>query len=127
MNLMSALISELAIDVNSVRHAALQNRAAIDFLLLAWGHGCEDFEGMCCMNLSDHSKSIHKQLKQLKDLAKDLKREKVPHWLRGLLSGWGITRWLQELILRGGMVLLMILIVVMILPCFLQCIQGMIQ
>ncbi|KFR09776.1 hypothetical protein N306_07694, partial [Opisthocomus hoazin] len=58
--------------------------AAIDFLLLAWGHGCEDFEGMCCMNLSDHSESIHKQLKQLKDLAKDLKREKVPHWLRGL-------------------------------------------
>ena len=43
------------------------NRAVIDFLLLAWGHGGEDFEGM------------------------------------------------------------MILIVVLILPCFLQCIQGMIQ
>jgi len=67
---MSALISELAIDVNSVRHATFQNRVVIDFLLLAWGHGCEDFEGM---------------------------------------------------------VLLIILIVVMILPRFLQCIQGMIQ
>ncbi|KFQ98902.1 hypothetical protein N306_02361, partial [Opisthocomus hoazin] len=40
--------------------------AAIDFLLLAQGHGCEDFEGMCCMNLSDHSESIHKQLQWLK-------------------------------------------------------------
>ncbi|KFR12412.1 hypothetical protein N306_07441, partial [Opisthocomus hoazin] len=41
--------------------------AAIDLLLLAQGCGCEDFEGMCCMNLSDHSESIHKQLKQLED------------------------------------------------------------
>ncbi|KFP68601.1 hypothetical protein N322_00441, partial [Cariama cristata] len=38
--------------------------AAIDFFFspLAHGHGCEDFEGMCCMNLSDHSQSIHTQL-----------------------------------------------------------------
>ncbi|KFU89736.1 hypothetical protein M959_12536, partial [Chaetura pelagica] len=39
--------------------------AAIDFLLLAQGHGCEHFEGMCCMNLSGHSVSIHKQLATL--------------------------------------------------------------
>ncbi|KFP69966.1 hypothetical protein N310_13189, partial [Acanthisitta chloris] len=30
-------------------------------------HGCEELEGMCCMNLSDHSVSIHKQLKQIQD------------------------------------------------------------
>ncbi|KFO94941.1 hypothetical protein N300_00035, partial [Calypte anna] len=41
--------------------------AAIDFLLLAHGHGCEEFEGMCCMNLSDHSNSIHRQLATLRD------------------------------------------------------------
>ncbi len=41
----------------------LQNLAAIDFLLLAHGH--EDFEGMCCMNVSDHSKSIRYQLAEL--------------------------------------------------------------
>ncbi|KFV39341.1 hypothetical protein N341_02155, partial [Tyto alba] len=34
------------------------------FLLLAQGHRCEDFEGMYGMNLSDHSESIHKQLRQ---------------------------------------------------------------
>ncbi|KFW05164.1 hypothetical protein N326_05733, partial [Eurypyga helias] len=39
--------------------------ATIDFLLLAQGHGCEDFEGLCCMNLSDHSEPIHKKLKTL--------------------------------------------------------------
>ncbi|KFQ33113.1 hypothetical protein N332_11195, partial [Mesitornis unicolor] len=29
--------------------------AAIDFLLLDQEHGCEDFEGMCCMKLSSQS------------------------------------------------------------------------
>ncbi|KFQ71099.1 hypothetical protein N335_09666, partial [Phaethon lepturus] len=41
--------------------------AAIGFLLLAQGHGCEEFEGMCCLNLSGHSTSIHKRLKDLQD------------------------------------------------------------
>ncbi|KFQ21248.1 hypothetical protein N332_10841, partial [Mesitornis unicolor] len=39
---------------------------ALDFLLLAQEHGCEGgcegFKGMCCMNLSDHSESIHKSI-----------------------------------------------------------------
>ncbi|KGL74571.1 hypothetical protein N309_15288, partial [Tinamus guttatus] len=39
--------------------------AAIDFLLLAQGHGCQDFDGLCCMNLSDHSESIHKSIENL--------------------------------------------------------------
>ncbi|KFR15711.1 hypothetical protein N306_04298, partial [Opisthocomus hoazin] len=33
--------------------------AIIDFLLLAQGDGCEEFESMCCINLSDHLESIH--------------------------------------------------------------------
>ncbi|KFO52431.1 hypothetical protein N302_15628, partial [Corvus brachyrhynchos] len=41
--------------------------AAIDFLLLTHGHGCKDFEGMCCMNLSGHCESIHKSMQQLKE------------------------------------------------------------
>ncbi|KGL94449.1 hypothetical protein N301_16759, partial [Charadrius vociferus] len=41
--------------------------AAIDFLLLAQGYRCEDFEGMCCMNLSDQSESVHKSIQMLKE------------------------------------------------------------
>ncbi|KFO77676.1 hypothetical protein N303_04806, partial [Cuculus canorus] len=41
--------------------------AAIDFLLLAHGHGCENFKGMCCINLSDHSRLIHKSMSILMD------------------------------------------------------------
>lgn len=56
---MSPALGCLLTDVSAVRHASLQNRAASDFFLLAQGHGCQDFKGMCCMNLSDHSESIH--------------------------------------------------------------------
>ncbi|KGL88052.1 hypothetical protein N301_14915, partial [Charadrius vociferus] len=41
--------------------------AAIDFLLLAQGYRSDDFEGMCCMNLSDHSESVHKNIQMLKE------------------------------------------------------------
>ncbi|KFV04562.1 hypothetical protein N339_01811, partial [Pterocles gutturalis] len=39
--------------------------ATIDFLLLAQGHGCQDFDGMCSMNLSNHSQSSHTSIQNL--------------------------------------------------------------
>ncbi|KFZ47505.1 hypothetical protein N321_05197, partial [Antrostomus carolinensis] len=47
--------------------------AAIDFLLLAQGHGCEEFDGMCCMNLSEHSESIHVAINKLKENVEPLR------------------------------------------------------
>ncbi|KFO72376.1 hypothetical protein N303_03596, partial [Cuculus canorus] len=41
--------------------------AATDFLLLEQGHRCQDFDGLCCMNLSAHSESIHKSIDSLQD------------------------------------------------------------
>ncbi|KFV63797.1 hypothetical protein N307_03560, partial [Dryobates pubescens] len=35
------------------------------FLLLAQGHGCQEFEGLCCMNLLDHSVSLYKCIQEL--------------------------------------------------------------
>ncbi|KFO80342.1 hypothetical protein N303_02123, partial [Cuculus canorus] len=55
---------------------------AIDFLLLAQGHGCENFEGMCCMNLSDHSESIHAM-----GVSK-LQQSDSWDWLDKLFEGW---------------------------------------
>ncbi|RMC09592.1 hypothetical protein DUI87_13378 [Hirundo rustica rustica] len=46
VNATSTMISDLLTDEEAIRHATLQNRAAIDYLLLAHGHGCEDFEGL---------------------------------------------------------------------------------
>ncbi|KFO81288.1 hypothetical protein N303_09648, partial [Cuculus canorus] len=46
--------------------------AAIDFLLLAQVYGCQDFDGLCCMNLSDHSESIHKSINNIQDRVQKL-------------------------------------------------------
>jgi len=74
-NMTTPVLNAMLEDLNSVRHALLQNRAAIDFLLLAEGHGCEDVEGMCCFNFSDHSVSIHKQLQWMQEHMRKIKEE----------------------------------------------------
>ncbi|KFP05758.1 hypothetical protein N300_05524, partial [Calypte anna] len=56
--------------------------AATDFLLLAQGHGCDDFEGMCCLDFSDHSTSIHKEIQDLKAHTSKIQQQVSP-W-----DGW---------------------------------------
>ena len=120
-NLTSQILSSLLLDVDSVRHATLQNRAAIDFLLLAHGHGCEDFEGMCCMNLSDHSISMHKKLSQLQGNMKHILADDNPfdEWLRGL----GITGWLKTLLLEGIRFVIIIVVMFLVFSCAFSCLK----
>ncbi|KFV08375.1 hypothetical protein N340_01081, partial [Tauraco erythrolophus] len=58
--------------------------AALDFLLLAQRRGCENFEGMCCMILSNHSESIHRSIQLLKDGVKKLQTDDGWDWLNKL-------------------------------------------
>ncbi|NXN59248.1 ERVV1 protein, partial [Rynchops niger] len=97
-NATTEALNEMAQDMDSLRHAVLQNRAAIDFLLLAQGHGYEDVEGMCCFNLSDHSNSIHKQLQWLKDHTKKIAVGSNPFddWLQSIFGG--LSPWLLSLV-----------------------------
>ncbi|KAF1637539.1 Endogenous retrovirus group PABLB member 1 Env polyprotein, partial [Eudyptes filholi] len=110
------VIESLLEDQNSLCHAILQNRAAIDFLLLAQGHGCEEIEGMCCMNLSDHGESIHKQLQWLKSHAGKIQQS------QGLLDAWltslfgTLPSWLIGL-LKEGLRILIILIIIGVCFC----------
>ncbi|KAM4903260.1 uncharacterized protein FYW23_001115 [Sylvia borin] len=96
INITTSILSELAADVGNIRHSVLQNRAAIDFLLLSQGHGCEEFEGMCCMNLSDHSQSIYKQLAQLRNNLKKFMVINTPfdQWF----NSWSLTGWVKDLV-----------------------------
>ncbi|KFO66228.1 hypothetical protein N302_08908, partial [Corvus brachyrhynchos] len=59
--------------------------AAIDFLLLVHGHGRKDFDGMCCMNLSDHLVSMHESIQQLEEGLTKLKAERGS-WLDDLFD-----------------------------------------
>lgn len=71
---MSLALSNLLMDVDSVMHATLKNRAAID-LLLARRHGCDEFQGMCCMTLSDHSESIYEVIQKLREGVNKLRQD----------------------------------------------------
>ena len=97
LNLTSAILLDLRQDVDSVRHAVLQNRAATDFLLLAQGCGCTDFSGTGCFNLSDCSESIHKKLERMKNNTQQITANVNPilEELGGLLVE-KFTSWLPN-------------------------------
>ncbi len=96
---------------------------AIDFLLLAHGHGCEDFDGMCCMDLEDNSSSIHKEIKQLMDHSQQIKKEVGFFGLEGLTNWLGLGGWIKGLIQSLLLVLIMIVIGLLIFSCALSCIK----
>ncbi|NXX72044.1 ERB1 protein, partial [Spizella passerina] len=115
-NVTTKVLGQLLVDQNSLRHALLQNRAAVDFLLLAQGHGCEDFEGMCCLNLSDHGESIHKSITWLKGHIDKIKKETsvFDEWLQNLFGT--IPGWLSSL-LGEGLRLFVIFIIILLCAC----------
>nr|CAA36155.1 gp37 [Rous sarcoma virus] len=126
-NLTTSLLGDLLDDVTSIRHAVLQNRAAIDFLLLAHGHGCEDVAGMCCFNLSDHSESIQKKFQLMKKHVNKIGVDSDPigSWLRGIFGGIG--EWAVHLLKGLLLGLVVILLLVVCLPCLLQFVSSSIR
>ena len=122
-NATTEVLEALVDDQKSLRHAILQNKAAIDFLLLAQGHGCDDFEGMRCMNLSDHSESIHKQLQWLKTHANHIRQD------HGFLDGWltsifgSLPTWLLGLLTEGLRILIIFIILGIFLCVALSCVK----
>lgn len=123
-NLTSLVLNAMLEDMNSVRHAVLQNRAAIDFLLLAQGHGCQDVEGMCCFNLSDHSESIHKALQAMKEHTERIQVEDDPigDWFKRTFGEWG--GWLAKGVKTLLFALLVIVCLLAIIPCIIKCFQD---
>lgn len=106
------ILTEMAQDRDSLRHAILKNRAATDFLLLAQGHGCEEIEGMCCFNLSDHGQSIHGQLKWLREhMGKiTVQTSWFDNWLQSIFGG--LSNWLVSLIKEGFRFLLIVILII---------------
>ncbi|XP_051651534.1 uncharacterized protein LOC127474573 [Manacus candei] len=112
-------IEGLLEDTQKLKEVSLQNRAAIDFLLLAHGHGCQEFEGMCCMNFSDHSESIHQSINQLKSLVGEIHRDKEGSL--DSLFDWiqlpNLPSWSKKLIMLCILSLFGLISLCTILPC----------
>ena len=73
MDATSQAISAISQELGQVREAVLENRAAIDCLLLRHNHGCEDFKGLCCFNLTDSSQLIEHKINQANDVVSNIK------------------------------------------------------
>ncbi|RMC22094.1 hypothetical protein DUI87_02966 [Hirundo rustica rustica] len=111
VNLTSNTLAGLLSDEEITRQATLQNRAAIDYLLLLRGHCCEEFEGLCCFNLLTKAEDVHKAIQSIRGMVDDIKKE-TGDWLSGMFGNWGILGWVGSIIRS---VLLVLFIIVLIL------------
>ncbi|XP_064272577.1 uncharacterized protein LOC135298693 isoform X1 [Passer domesticus] len=119
----SLALSDMLQDMNSVRQATLQNRAAIDYLLLAHGHGCKEFEGMCCMNLSDHSRSIHENIEKIEESVKKL-GEITGSWIEDMAKFFDLSPLGKEILKIGFQILVILIVLLIVIPCILLCVRG---
>ncbi|RMC10018.1 hypothetical protein DUI87_12813 [Hirundo rustica rustica] len=110
-NLTSYALAGLLSDEEITRQATLQNPAAIDYFLLLHGHRCEEFEGLCCFNLSTKAEDVHKAIQSIQGMVDDIKKE-TGDWLSGMFGNWGILGWVGSIIKS---VLLVLFIIVLIL------------
>ncbi|XP_053812933.1 uncharacterized protein LOC128795877 isoform X1 [Vidua chalybeata] len=116
----SSALSDMLTDIDSARQATLQNRAAIDYLLLSHGHGCEEFEGMCCMNLSDHSKSIHENIKQMQNSINKLQKV-TGSWWDDFINLFSLSPLWREFLKTAFYILIGFLVLLLVLPCIFLC------
>ncbi|XP_062988008.1 syncytin-A-like [Elgaria multicarinata webbii] len=122
INSTSIAIGLLIQEQQDLRHAILDNRAAIDFLLLQRHLGCEAVENMCCFNLTDNSNQIQHQLDLLKKYAHAVKQDIAPEWWKFLWS-WFPTGWFKT-IFQYAVLIVFLLIT---FCCFIQCIPGLLS
>nr|XP_030129174.3 uncharacterized protein LOC115495368 [Taeniopygia guttata] len=112
-NVTSTVLAGLLSDEEVTRQATLQNRAAIVFLLLLHDHSCEEFEGLCCMNLTSKAGDVHKAIDSMRSMIKDIKK-KPGDWLSDLFGNWGVSGWATSII-RSGLLILFVLILSLII------------
>ncbi|RMC16582.1 hypothetical protein DUI87_06519 [Hirundo rustica rustica] len=111
-NLTTDALANLLSDEEITRQATLQNRAAIDYLLLLHGHRCEELEGLCCFNLTSKAKDVHMAIQKIRDMVYNIKRE-TDDWLSGLFANLGISGWASSIIktiLLGVFILLLVIL-----------------
>ncbi|XP_074172436.1 uncharacterized protein LOC141567811 [Rhinolophus sinicus] len=114
LNATSQAIHALGEELGQVREAVLENRAAIDYLLLRYNHGCEEFKGLCCFNLTDNSHLIEGKVKQIHDLISNIKQKEESFGLN--LSR--LISWLPNLAgLRETFFIFLLFVIVGLMTC----------
>ncbi|XP_053821802.1 uncharacterized protein LOC128800555 [Vidua chalybeata] len=116
-SLTSAALRDLLADEEITRKATLQNRAAINFLLLAHGHGCKEFEGLCCFDLSSKGQSVQSSIREMRNLIGSVKQENED-WFKGMFKGWDLSGWVLSLLKDICYVVVAIFLVLLLFGIF---------
>ncbi|XP_064243190.1 uncharacterized protein LOC135279665 [Passer domesticus] len=124
-NFTSAALSNLLADEEITRQATLQNRAAIDFLLLLHDHRCEEFEGFCCLNLSSKAGDARRSIDQMKGMISDIK-EKTSDWLGDIFTGWDLSGWVVSILKTVVLVLFILLVISIAISVVWRILRGLI-
>ncbi|XP_059584597.1 uncharacterized protein LOC132250851 [Alligator mississippiensis] len=110
-------LAALSTEMKELRGATLQNRAAIDYLLLRHNHGCEEFKGMRCFSLTDNSELIESKVQKLKEVLSHIKQGE------GFDFSW-LTSWLPNFSWLKQIFLLVVasMCIFLMICCGVQCV-----
>ncbi|KAG8139652.1 hypothetical protein E2320_002417 [Naja naja] len=108
INVTSSAIAALADEMGEIRKSVLQNHLATDYILLRMGHGCEEFDGLCCFDIKDKSQFIESKLKALHNITTHLTDSNALRHIWHVLTSWlPDFGWLKEMFL--GIVIILII------------------
>ncbi|TRZ11914.1 hypothetical protein HGM15179_015185 [Zosterops borbonicus] len=109
-NLTTNALTDLLSDEQITRQATLQNRAAIDYLLLLHEHSCEEFEGLCCFNLTSKAENVRQSIAQIREMVNSIKKE-TEGWLDNLFEGWGLSSWSGSIVKTIGLIVFILFLI----------------
>ena len=108
------------VDINSevvaLRALAMQNRVALDLILMAQGRTCAVMKSECCTYIPDNSEQITNIADKIKQEGAKFHnyftKDGLYSWFEGIFGGWGTTllHWIS-------VELLWIIIVVVLVGC----------
>nr|ATY46613.1 envelope protein Mab3 [Mabuya sp. NRPS-2014] len=127
INATSTAISALNREQQQLRHTVLDNRAALDYLLLLHNKGCEVVNQVCCFNLTDQSHVVSNQIQQLHILISQITENSNWSWWGKLWSWLPNMTWFKGVLGGLAVIMLMCMIIPCLIPCFFQNVQNMIQ
>uniref|UniRef100_A0A672TJV2 Envelope glycoprotein n=1 Tax=Strigops habroptila TaxID=2489341 RepID=A0A672TJV2_STRHB len=116
-------------EIDSLKKVVLQNRMALDIITAQMGGVCTLVNESCCTYV-DHSQRILTDVQEIWNHAKilhEISKDEGLSWLDKLLSGWGITAWLQSIVKTGLFILSIFFCILLVLPCLITCLQSMMQ
>ncbi|XP_017193511.2 syncytin-2 isoform X2 [Oryctolagus cuniculus] len=119
INSTSTALSLLNEEQQVLQQGILDNRAAIDYLLLLHHKKCNQVKNMCCFNLTDNSHSIAVEIQKLTELASHFTQDKGSESLFNWLTSWLPNfSWLKELFVGIVIFLIHLLTAGLVGRCF---------